>query len=283
MLRILSWVLSLTVQLGASSNLEPTDHLAPPGWKGNPWGPVATRAREAGEIPPVPISPLMAKWQSWGKAVLKDGDIVFRRGNAHVLFGQFPFSKWLANASGSVYSHTGIVAIEDGEPVIYDTTYRSARRQPFHVWILDNVGPIGVKRLKAEQQTHVPQVLAYCRKVFAEQPPFDFELSLDDSALYCLEMTEKAFRAADVTLSQPIAIGDMENISRYPTVVFMFQAVTPWVLKKGLSLDQPIFLPGNERHGIWASPLLETVYPPTPVATQGAGGIGITSGASSVR
>ena len=31
-----------------------------------------------------------------------------------------------------------------------------------------------------------------------------------------------------------------------------------------LKLDQAVFFPGNERHGIWASPLLETVYPPPP-------------------
>ncbi len=270
MVRILGWALSFALQFQGSDNLEPTDRLVPSGWKGNPWGPVATSKREAGKLPSVKISPLMAKWQAWGKVVLKDGDIVFRRGNAHVLMGQFPFSKWLANASGSLYSHTGIVAIENGEAVVYDTTHSSVRRQPFYVWILDNVGPIGVKRLKPDQQTHVPQVLAFCRKLFQDQPPFDFELNLDDSAYYCLEMTEKAFRAAGVTLSQPIKVGDMENISRYPLVVLMFQTLTPWTLKQGLTLEHPIYLPGNERHGIWASPLLDQVYPPAPVANKPA-------------
>ena len=271
MLRICGWILALSVQFQAHDNLEPTDRLIPPGWKGNPWGPAAMAARKTGQIPPLPLTPLMIRWQSWGKAVLQDGDIVFRRGDAHVLFGRFPFSRWLANASGSVYSHTGVVAIEDGEPVVYDTTHSSVRRQPFHVWILDNVGPVGVKRLKAENRSRIPEVLAYCRKVFDEQPPFDFELDLDDSKLYCLEMTEKAFRSAGLALSRPVRIGDMENIARYPLVVLMFQTVTPWILEKGLTLEQPIYLPGNERHGIWASPLLEPVYPPAPVANRPAG------------
>jgi len=274
MLRLFGWILALSVHGG--DNLEPTDRLVPPNFKGNPWGPAATRDRQSGKIPPIRVTPLMVQWDRWGKTVLKEGDIVFRRGDAHVLFGQFPFSKWLANVSNSPYSHTGIVAIEDGEPVVYDTTHSSVRRQPFQVWILDNVGSVGVKRLKPEQQSHIPAVIAFCRKLFAEQPPFDFELNLDDKAYYCLEMTEKAFRSAGLTLSQPVRVGDMERISRTPIAVLMFQMVTPWVLERGLTLETEIFLPGNDRHGIWASPHLDTISPAAPVAsatTTGGGGV----------
>ena len=269
MIRLFGWILALSVQ--GHDNLEPTDRLVPPGFKGNPWGPTATLDRKTGKLPPIPVSPLMTQWDKWGKTVLKEGDIVFRRGDAKVLFGKFPFSRWLANASGSPYSHTGVVTIENGEPIIYDTTYASVRRQPFSIWILDNVGQVGVKRLKADQQSHIPAVVAFCRKLFAEQPPFDYELALDDKAYYCLEMTEKAFRASGLTLSQPIRVGDMENVARTPIAVMMFQIITPWVLEKGLTLETEIFLPGNERHGIWSSPLLDTVYPHGPVASKPAG------------
>ena len=194
-LRVFGWFLALSLS-GQRDNLEPTDRLVPPGYKGNPWGPAATLARQKGELPPIVMTPKMAQWDKWGRAVLKEGDIVFRRGDAYILFGKFPFSRWLANCSGSPFSHTGIVAIEDGGPVVYDTTHSSVRRQPFHIWILDNVGAVGVKRLKPDQRSHIPQVIAFCRKLFVEQPPFDFELDLDDKAYYCLEMTEKAFRSA---------------------------------------------------------------------------------------
>src|SRR3954447_23355331 len=117
MMRLFGWILALSVQGHGHGNLEPTDRLVPPGYRGNPWGPVATRDRQSGKLPPIPITPLMAQWDRWGKTVLKEGDIVFRRGDARVLFGRFPFSRWLANASNSPYSHTGIVAIEDHEPV----------------------------------------------------------------------------------------------------------------------------------------------------------------------
>ena len=154
----------------------------------------------------------MAKWDQWGRKVLRDGDIVFRLGDARILHGLFPMSRFYANCSNSKFSHTGIVAIEDNELVVYDTTGTGVARQPFCVWILDNVGCIGVKRLRKDlREAAVPKILAYCRKVFVEQPPFDYELGLDDSELYCVEMTEKAYRYAGLPLSEPVKIGDMER------------------------------------------------------------------------
>ena len=271
LLRTFAWILALSSG-GQHDNLEPTDRLIPPGYRGNPWGPAATEARKTGQLPPISMTPQMAKWDKWGRATLKEGDVVFRRGDAKVLFGRFPFSRWLANCSNSPFSHTGIVAIEDGTPVVYDTTHCSVRRQPFHIWILDNVGTVGVKRPKVEQRSHIPEVIAFCRKLYIEQPAFDFELGLDDSAYYCLEMTEKAYRAAGLKLSEPIRIGDMERADEYPVTLAMFQTLTPWVLKRGLTLETQIFLPGNEKHGIWASPVLETVYPTGPLVTRRPGG-----------
>jgi Permuted papain-like amidase enzyme, YaeF/YiiX, C92 family len=258
MLRIFGWVLMLA--LNGNAGKEPTDLLVPPTWKGNPWGPAATSARETGELPTVEMTPLMTQWDRWGRTVLREGDIVFRRGNAKLLRGHFPFSRFIANASASPYSHTGIVAIEDDGPVVYDTTKAGPRRQPFAVWVLDNVGAFGVKRLRTEHNAHIPQVIRYCRDVYERQVPFDNKLAIDDQALYCVEMTEKAFRSSGLTLSEPILLGNMERAPEFPICMFAFCHLTP------LKLDQPVFFPGNERTGIWSSPLLETVYQPRPTA-----------------
>jgi hypothetical protein len=69
-------------------------------------------------------------------------------------------------------------------------------------------------------------------------------------------MTEKAFRASGLTLSEPVRLGEMENAAQYPINMFAFSTLTK------LRLDMPVFFPGNERHGIWSSPLLETVVAP---------------------
>ena len=222
-----AWI--IIVAAHAQDVRDPSDRFVPPGWQGNPWGPAVTRARAEGQLPAIVMTPAMTRWDRWGRAVLRDGDIVFRMGDARTLGGLFPFSRFLADASGSRYSHTGIVAIEDGAPVVYDCTKAGVRRQPFAVWILDNVGAFGVKRLKAEWRQAIPGVLAYCRKVFEEQVPFDYSFDLDDSALYCLEMTEKAFRSQGLALSEPVRLGDMENATRYPICIVLFLSLSPLV------------------------------------------------------
>ena len=251
-MRVLLW-LAMAIS-GRHDGLEATDRLVPPGWKGNPWGPVATAARKSGEFPPIIDTPEMTQWDRWGRQILRTGDIVFRRGDARVLGGFFPFSRFTANVTGSQFSHTGTVVIEDGEPVVYDTTNPSVRRQPFKVWALDNTGPFGAKRLKPQYRDRIPKVVEYLRKVYQQQVPFDWELSNDDRNLYCLEMTEKAFRNAGLVLSQPVVLHDMENINQFPLCVLGFTTFSP------LKLDQAVFFPGNERHGVWSSPYLETIY-----------------------
>lgn len=241
---------------------ELTDRLFSPGWRGNPWGPAAARAREDGDLPPIVDTPQMGRWDRWGRQALKDGDILFRLGDARIAMGYYRFSRFIAKASGSRYSHTGIVAIEDGEPVVYDTTKSGPRRQPLKVWVLDNAGPMGVKRLKPEFRDRIPEVLSFCRRVYQAQVPFDYELGLDDSAYYCCELTEKAFRAANLALSEPIRLGDMERAHEFPVQILSLQYVSSWLNKHPVSLEQRAFFPGNERHGIWSSNKLETVYDP---------------------
>jgi hypothetical protein len=255
MARTLAWL--LVFLSGKHDGKEATDHMATiPAWKSNAWGPAANLARAHGMLPPVPLTPVMKQWDQWGRPVLREGDVVFRLGDARLLYGMFPFSRFVANASGSKFSHTAVVAIEQEGPVIYDTTRAGVRRQPFAIWVLDNVGPFGVKRLRPQYRGHIPEVIAYCREIYALQVPFDVDLGLDDSSLYCVEMTEKAFRSAGLTLSEPIPLGDMENAPQFPICMFCIATLTR------LKLDQPLYFPGNERHGIWGSPLLEQVYPP---------------------
>jgi hypothetical protein len=272
------WMIALSAyERGAA---EATGRMTPPGWTGNPWGPAATRARLAGELSPIPMTPEMAKWDQWGKKALRNGDIVFRLGDARTLLGWFPLSYLIAQATASPFSHTGIIAIEDGATVVYDCSSSGIQRQPFHVWMLDCVGPLGVKRLKPEHRGRIPGVLGFCRKVFVQQVPFDYEFRMDDTKFYCLEFTEKAFRSQGLALSEPVRIGDWEDLVNYPLTAFAFLRFSGLALNQPITLDQPVYLPGNDRSGIWASPLLETVFSSAPklagVAAAGqAGGLNL--------
>ncbi len=262
----MAWFFCWMIALSASERgaAEATDQITPPGWTGNPWGPAASRARLAGELPPILMTHQMKSWDQWGKNVFHDGDIVFRLGDARTMLGWFPLSYFIAQATASPFSHTGIIAIEDGATVVYDCSSSGIQRQPFAVWMLDCVGPLGVKRLKAEHRGRIPGVLGFCRKIFEQQLPFDYEFRMDDTKFYCLELTEKAFRSQGFALSEPVRIGDWEELINYPLTVFAGLRFTALALDQPITLDQPVYLPGNERSGMWASPLLETVFSSAP-------------------
>lgn len=263
MLWMILWGISLIQN--APEEREMTERMTPAGYQGNYWGPAATKARKAGELPPISYTPQMQRWDRWGRQVLRSGDVVFRLGDARLLHGYFPMSRFYANTSNSKFSHTGVVSIEDEAegPVVYDTTRTSVARQPFAVWVLDNVGSIGVKRLKPRYQDQIPKVVDYCQRMFQVQPPFDYELSLDDQALYCVEMTEKAFRSAGLPLSEPILLGDMERAAEKPIPMFVIMYASRFFLDRPLSFERPVYFPGNDHSGIWGSSKLETVVPPT--------------------
>ncbi len=93
---------------------------------------------------------------------------------------------------------------------------------------------------------------------------------MEDDSLYCLELTEKAFRSQGLALSEPVRIGDWEYLASFPLTAFLIPSVSGLMLDRPITLEQPVYVPGNERHGVWASPLLETVFGPAPKVFQDA-------------
>ena len=226
-----------------------TEWMKPAAWSGSFWGPAASRARLGGELPPLPMTPAMTRWGAWGRKELRDGDILFRLGDARTLRGIIPVSLFIARATGSPFSHTAIVAIEDGSPMVYDASPDGIRRMPFEAWMVECVGPMGVKRPMPKYRGCIPGVTAYCRTLFEQQVPFDYEFRMDDDALYCLELTEKAFRSQGMRLSEPVRIGDWEHLTSYPLTGFGIPIISRLMLKRPISLEQLVYLPGNCARG----------------------------------
>ncbi len=141
MLYFIAWMIALaTYERG---NADPTDWMKPHGFAGNFWGPAAYRARSLGQLPPLPSSPEMERSRRCGREVLCEGDIAFRLGDARVIRGLAPLSRFIARATGSPFSHTGIIAIEEGTPVVNDCSSPGIQHQPFEIWILDSLGHRG--------------------------------------------------------------------------------------------------------------------------------------------
>jgi hypothetical protein len=247
-------VVALLAGPGCRGAGETTDNMIPRGWRGNPWGPAANQARLRGEIAVVPNNPEMAVWEAWGRQNLRDGDIIFRMGDARAVLGLFPFSKVSAAIANSRFSHTGIIAIENGVPVVYDTTTTGPQRQPLSIWVLDTRGWIAIKRPKAPYQSHAPKAVAFCRAVYDAQTPFDFDMKLGDERFYCIEMTERAYHTSGLPLSHPIRLDHLPRYGEFPTIVRLMKLCTRMVP------HQFAYVIGNETIGIWSSPSLELVY-----------------------
>ena len=244
----------MSALVGCRGAGETTDMMVPWSWHGNPWGPQANAARETGEIPVVPNNPNMDAWTAWARANLRDGDLVFRMGNARAFFGLMPFSRFSAAVAGSKYSHSGIVAIENGEPVVYDTSTGGPQRQPFAIWLLDATGAFAIKRPRLEYQQHASQAVAYCRNVYDTQVPFDTNMKLGDDKLYCIELTQRAYASSGLELSQSLRLDHLPRYHEFPKVVALVKVFT------AMHPDQKAYIIGNEKLGIWSSPALETVY-----------------------
>ncbi len=247
-------VVAIVAAAGCRGAGETTDRMVPRSWKGNPWGPQANAARAAGTIPSVPNNPEMIAWEGWGRENLKDGDILFRMGDARAVMGLFPFSRVSAGIAASRFSHSGIVAIEGGLPVVYDTTTTGPQRQPFPIWLLDTRGSFAVKRPHDPTGEYGPKAVAYCRSVYEKQTPFDFNMTIGDDKLYCIELTERAYGSAGLPLSKPLRLDHLPRYNEYPKVVRLMQLFTSMVP------EQLAYVIGNESIGIWSSPALDLVY-----------------------
>jgi hypothetical protein len=105
--------------------------------------------------------------------------------------------------------------------------------------------------------------VGYCRQVFKDQIPFDYQLSEDDGALYCIEMTVKAFQSAGIELCKPIRLGDMERAPEFPLQMWGLRFASRYALERPLTFEQYVYFPGNDRHGIWSAKQLMTVVPAT--------------------
>ena len=224
MLQFVCWMIALaTYEPGAA---EATDWMKPPSWSGKLLGTGRDPCPVGRASSAAPVEPGDGPLASMGtRGAPRRGHRLPARRCA-VVRGMVPLSRFIARATGSPFSHTGIVVIEDGSPVVYDCSSAGVQRQPFEVWMLDSLGALGVKRLKPEHRERIAGVIDYCRAAFERQVPFDNGFRMEDDSLYCLELTEKAFRSQGLALSEPVRIGDWEYLASFPLTALLIPPVT---------------------------------------------------------
>lgn len=118
--------------------------------------------------------------------VPQDGDVVFQS------LPRSPLTNMIEGATGSPYSHCGLVVQEDGRWYVYEAI-GDVHRTPLAAWFWRSRGYcFAAFRLNDEQRQHVPKMIEYCHACVGL--PYDLRYDLDDERIYCSELVSKAYR-----------------------------------------------------------------------------------------
>lgn len=205
-----------------------------------------------------PIPTAIEKWHDQAKRdvplltpVLKEGDVLFRFSNTPLAGGLIDFSKTVAEATDSDLSHAALVyrVAPDGI-VLVDVTPVGISRRYLSDWYHDGTHNVVVRRLKPKYRYLIPEVLAEADKLIAQDVLYDVKFVADDNRFYCTEMVDHCFRATGHPLADRIRIKDFP---RNGIVMYLGCAIG------GINMDNHVVVAGNERIGLFSSPMLETV------------------------
>jgi hypothetical protein len=145
-------------------------------------------------------------WWAYASYEPQEGDVIFQ---------SLPFSRLVTAIEGatqSPFSHCGIVARENGRWVVYEAL-KPVGPTPLGDFIARGRNQaFQVKRLKNEQQSLVPALLASVRKLRGR--PYDERYRLDDDgeAIYCSELIYVAYRdtTGGASLGQLVTLGELK-------------------------------------------------------------------------
>ena len=194
--------------------------------------------------------------------MLRQGDIVFRLGDARVA------AAWFLSADSSLVRPAAPSRTPASSRSRMDRrSFMTARpRESSASRSRSGCSTAGTPgEAKWQHCAHIAGVIGYCRIAYERQVPFDNGFRMDDDSLYCLELTEKAFRSQGLALSEPVRIGDWEYLASFPLTAFLIPPVSGLVLDRPITLESSRFTsPATSSRGFGAFPLLETVVGPAP-------------------
>lgn len=141
---------------------------------------------------------------------LKSGDLVFQT----IDTGQ---TLAVAAASASVYTHVGIIKIdENGAPLVVEAV-GPVREVPLEKWITQGIfDRMAVMRLDGLTEEQTAKVLKAAEKYYGR--PYDFFFLFDKERIYCSELVYYAFKEG-----AGINIGKIQEVSELNTDNFAVQ------------------------------------------------------------
>ncbi|MCL2872710.1 MAG: YiiX family permuted papain-like enzyme [Betaproteobacteria bacterium] len=176
---------------------------------------------------------------------VNEGDLIFQTSRSAQ-------SQGIQQATGSRYSHMGIILFQNGKPYVFEAV-ATVKYTPLAQWIARGDGGHYVaKRLKDAQQTLTPEALKklhHAADAFVNKP-YDLTFEWSDDRIYCSELVWKM-----VDRALGIQIGKLQKIRE-------FHLDAPAVKQKlrerygdKVPLDETVISP----QAMFESPLLITV------------------------
>ena len=176
---------------------------------------------------------------------VRDGDIIFHTSNSAQ-------SVAVQRATGSPYSHMGLVLFRDNRPYVFEAA-ATVRYTPLDKWIAQGKsGHFVAKRLRDAPSVLTPAAVKQLHRTannFAGRP-YDLTFEWSDGRIYCSELVWKVYERA-----LGIRIGELQQIKDFnlndPTV----KAKLRERYGDRIPLQEPVISPA----AIFNSPLLITV------------------------
>ena len=177
--------------------------------------------------------------------MLKDGDIIFHTSRSAQ-------SSAIQRATGSKYSHMGLVVHRDGKPFVFEAI-STVQFTPLARWTArGDGGRFVAKRLKKAETTLQPKAL---QKLLTEAQRFtgrtyDLTFGWADDRIYCSELVWKAYDRA-----LGIQIGELARVRDFNLTDPAVRAKMRERYGKNIPLDEPVISPA----AMFDSTLLVTV------------------------
>ncbi|TNE59087.1 MAG: YiiX family permuted papain-like enzyme [Bacteroidetes bacterium] len=136
---------------------------------------------------------------------LQNGDIIFQTSRSSQ-------SQAIQLATGSKYSHMGILYQEYGKLYVYEAV-QPVKRTPLQSWIDRGAdGHFVVKRLKDADRVLTPEVLKKMRSAGSKYEGRDYDIYFgwSDEKMYCSELVWKIYKEA-----AGIEIGQLERLADF--------------------------------------------------------------------
>lgn len=176
---------------------------------------------------------------------IQNGDIIFHTSKSEQ-------SQAIQLATGSKYSHMGIIYEDQGKYFVYEAV-QPVKLTPLAEWKKRGEnGHYVIKRLKNAEEVLSPAVLSNMKKVGEQYlgKSYDVYFNWSDEKIYCSELVWKIYKEA-----AGIEIGTLENLSDFDLSSDYVQSIMKERYGNNIPLDEKVISPA----AMFNSSLLVTV------------------------